>query len=262
MSSKSQRKKEFLKQHPFCCFCGGKTKSEEPDHMPSRVFFDNKQWPEGYEFPSCVSCNRRTRHDEQVVAMLSRMFPDPTTLGGKKEARERVRAVAHNYPKLFEEMQSSIRQVRTAVKKYGLEKPKGTSFAEMPLLNVSGPLVNEAVDNFSRKLSLALHYFHTGNIIPHGGGIAVRWFTNLQIDNDSIPKELAGLLCQFPRLERSRMDLADQFFYRYVVADDEKISVFLSFFRRSFAILGYVAMDSSLIELPAEVSIYGPFDNS
>lgn len=261
MGTKAKRKKEFLEKHPYCCFCGGRIKSEEPDHIPSRVLFDNRQWPEGYEFPACKTCNRETRHDEQVVAMLSRIYPDADTEEEKKEVYERIRAVGHNYPGLLEEMKPSARQVRTAIKKYGLNKPEGITTAEMPLLNISGPLVNSAVENFGRKLFLALYYFHTGTILPKKGGVAIRWYSNLQIEDDAIPRELAGLVSEFPSLQRSKMDLADQFFYRYRVTDDKKAAVFLVFFRRSFAILGFVNVDKDQFRLPEDATILGPYKN-
>lgn len=259
MGAKSEHKKKFLALHPFCCFCGGETPSAEPDHVPSRVFFESRQWPEGFEFPACVRCNRATRHDEQVVAMLSWIYPDPTTEKGKTEVEERIRAVAHNYPAVIEEMQPSMRQVRNAVKKYGLKRETGQSLADLPVLAVNGPLVNAAVENFSRKLFCALYYKHTGRILPSSGGVAVRWFSNIQIDGDEIPRSIAPVLAGFPKLERSRIKLDNQFFYRWGVADTKAVAAFLAFFRKSFAIVGYVNHDAADFKLPAHARILRPY---
>ena len=152
MGAKSIRKRKFLLEHPLCCFCGGTAASAEPDHVPSRVFFESRQWPEGFEFPACVKCNRATRHDEQVVAMLSWIYPDATTEAGKAEVQERIRAVAHNYPAILEEMKPTVRELRNAVKKYDLKLTPGQSVADLPLLMANGPLINAAVENFARKL--------------------------------------------------------------------------------------------------------------
>lgn len=259
MGAKSQLKKKFLSQHPFCCFCGGETPSVEPDHVPSRVFFEDRQWPEGFEFLACVRCNRATRHDEQVVAMLSWINPDPTTAKGKLEVEERIRAVAHNYPEVIKEMQPSVRQIRNAVKKYGLKLEVGQSVADLPVLAVNGPLVNAAVENFSRKLFCALYYKHTGRILSSSGGIAVRWFSNIQIEGDEIPRSIAPVLVGFPKLERSRMKLDDQFFYRWGIADTKTVAAFLAFFRRSFAIVGYVNNEAVNFRLPAHARILKPY---
>jgi hypothetical protein len=259
MGSKRHRKKQFLASHPMCCFCGGNTPSEEIDHIPSRVLFDNRQWPEGYEYPACESCNRASRHDEQIVAMLSRIYPDAETEEGEKEVYDRIRAVAHNYPGLLEEMKPTVRQVRNVLKRYGIEKLEGMSTTELPFLSVSGPLVNGAVENFGRKLFLALYYKHTGKVLPQEGGIAIRWYSNLQIENDEIPKGLANIVSGFPKLERCSMNLYDQFFYRYGAADNKKVAALLAFFRRSFAILGFVNRDAKDFDLPEDATILGPY---
>lgn len=259
MGQGSTRKVQFLRQHPYCCFCGGATPSVELDHIPSRAMFLARQWPEGYEFPACVNCNRATRHDEQVVAMLARMFPDPTTPEEKEETKERIRAVAHNYPDVFREMQPSQRQLRTAAKKYGLLKPDGGTFQDIPALSVSGPLVNEAVHNFAKKLFCALYYKHAGKILGSDSGIAVRWFTNLQIEADEIPRSLGDVLNGFPKLERSKKLLDDQFFYRWVIADTKNMAVFLAFFNRSFGILGTVHQLASEWQLPDGIVILKPY---
>jgi hypothetical protein len=259
MGTRRQHKKQFLENNPFCCFCGGYTPSTEIDHIPARVLFDNRQWPVGYEFPACQPCNKASRHDEQVVGVLSRLYPEPKTGKKEKEFDERLRAVADNYPGLLEEMIPSADQVQNALSKYNIRTPGKLPPAGLAFVSVKGPLVNRAVANFGRKLFLALYYKHTGKILPKEGGIAILWYSNLQIENDEIPRELAPLVSGFPNLERSKMDLSDQFFYRFGVTEDLKASVFLAFFRRSFAILGYVNAAAVDIRLPEHATILRPY---
>ena len=261
MGSKSQRKKLFLRQHPICCFCGGETKAVEPDHIPSRVLFDNRQWPEGYEFPACVKCNRETRHDEQVVAMLSRIYPDAKTPEEIKETQERIRAVSYNYPDVLIEMQPTLRQKRNAAKKYNITIPEGMTSADIPALSLKGPLVNKAVTNFGRKLFLALYYKHTNKVLPRESGVALLWFSNLQIENNELPKEIAGLVSNFPKLERCNTNLYEQFFYRYIISDCGAQAVFVAFFRQSFAIFGCINKDASKFKLPEGAIILRPFEH-
>ena len=258
MGQRKARKSAFLAAHPLCCFCGGVAPSVEIDHVPARVLFHGRQWPEGYEFPACVSCNRSTRHDEQVVALLSRIYPDPSSPEEAKELRERMRAVQHNWPEILQEMQPTIRQLRDAAKKYNLKKPESGSYADIPALAVNGPLVNKAIVGFGRKLFSALYYKHTGLILKHGGGIGIRWYTNLQIENEEIPRSLAKIVPGFPKLERSRRELGDQFFYRWGIADTNEVAVFLAIFRQSFAVLGYVSQKLSDIPPSDRVEIVEP----
>jgi len=259
MGTSKAHRAVFLKEHPICCFCGGIASAEEPDHVPSRVSFRERQWPEGYEFPACIPCNRATRADEQVVAMLARIYPDATTEIEQAETQERIRAVAHNFPEIMIEMRATVRQRRNAAKKYGIERAPGTTYADIPALSVSGPLVNQAIMNFGRKLFCALYYKHSGLILKSSGGIAIRWFSNLQIHGDEIPRSLATVLNGFPKIERSRINLDNQFFYRWGIADTKKAAVFLAFFRRSFAMLGYVNQSVEDLELLESPEIVRPF---
>lgn len=64
-------KERFLAKNPRCLYCG--RRSEEPDHVPPRAYFQNGRWAEGYWFPACVNCNRATSQSEQVVAAFARI---------------------------------------------------------------------------------------------------------------------------------------------------------------------------------------------
>lgn len=152
MGSKSQRRKAFLLQHPRCCFCGGIAPSEEEDHFPSKGLFENKQWPEGFVFPACVSCNRVTRHHEQIVAMLARLYPDPTTDVGRREVHERMRAVAHNFPGLLEDMRPTAEDSVLAQEKYGLKVPPGASPEDLPVLSLRSERLHSAWPNLVASL--------------------------------------------------------------------------------------------------------------
>lgn len=258
MGRKRARKAAFLKEHPICCFCGGRAPAAEPDHIPSRASFTGRHWPEGYEFPACSQCNRATRYDEQVVAMLARLYPDPETNVEAEETRESIRAVAYNSPEVLLEMQPTHRQLRNAEKRYGLKRGERQGLLDIPALYIGGPLVNQCVMNFARKLFCALYYKHAEAILDPEGGIAVRWFSNLQVEADEIPRSLADVLNRVPTLHRAKTGLEDQFFYRWGISDTGRIAVFLAFFRQSFAILGFVAQDAGDIIGPDESDIVRP----
>ena len=119
MGSRADRHKQSFAAHPWCCFRGGNVRATEEDHLPSRILFDDRRWPEGYVFPACEACNGASRHDEQVVAMLSRIYPDPKTPKEHAAVTERIRAVAHNFPEIMLEMKPTSNQVRAAARRYG-----------------------------------------------------------------------------------------------------------------------------------------------
>jgi 5-methylcytosine-specific restriction endonuclease McrA len=64
-------KERFLADNPLCLYCG--RPSEEPDHVPPRAYFHNRQWADGYWFPACASCNRATSQSEQGVFAFARI---------------------------------------------------------------------------------------------------------------------------------------------------------------------------------------------
>jgi len=252
----------FLKQHPICCFCGGGTASVEPDHVPARAFFRDRHWPVGYEFPACVPCNRATRRDEQAVAMLSRIYSDASTEAERNAQTKLMGEVHRNHPDLYREMKPSEEQLSAAARKYGLKMPTGMPSTALPVLSVAGPLINEAVEQFSRKLFCALFYKHTGQILCQTGGIAMRWFTNLQINADEIDRGIASVTPFGPKLERNAATLDDQFFYRYGVTDTKRMGAFLAFFRQSFAILGVATQEPESLPKLKNGTLLRPFIHS
>lgn len=59
---KQYNRRQFLKEHPVCCYCGDAATTT--DHCPPRSFFERRGWPEGYEFPACGPCNDEGRMNE------------------------------------------------------------------------------------------------------------------------------------------------------------------------------------------------------
>lgn len=259
MGAKHKRRRQFLADNPLCCFCGGTRVSEEIDHIPSRVLFKNRQWPEGFEFPACSKCNRATSLDEQVVAMLSLVTASTTDPSIADLIQERMQAIANNLPELFIEMNPTTDQLREAASKYTFPKSQKHPISKLPVLSVRGPLVNSAIANFGRKLACALYYKHTHRIASPDAQIALRWYTNLQIDNNEIPRELADILVNFPVLRRAKISLDDQFFYRWAVSETESMGVFLAFFRNAFAILSFINTSKESFSFLANEDLLSPY---
>jgi len=226
--------------------------------VPARALFSSRQWPEGFEFPACVPCNRATRRDEQIVAMLTRIFPDATTPKEADEVREAIRAVAHNAREILREMQPTLHQLRNAAQQIG--RDANLPSYQLPVLSLQGPLVNASVENVARKLFLALYYKHAKAVLPKTAGVLFQWYSNLQPEFDTVPEELSFILSGVPRLERSRMNLDDQFFYRWGFAEGEASWAFVASFRRSFVLLGYIRLDG-VFDFPTNgARVLKPFD--
>ena len=240
----------------MCCFCGGVTIATEEDHIPARAVFTKRAWPEGYVFPACEQCNRASSLDELVVAMLSRTFPGPSTESETRELEQCVQAGWNNVPELMEEMRPSANLVRRGLRKYHLRLEDGMSTSDALFLKV-GPLVQMAVEGFARKLFLALYYKHRGQPLPSPGGIAINWWSNIEMTSKALPPELFALLRHQPNLVRCHTSLDDQFDYRYALAE-EGSAMFVASFRQSFVIAGFIRPSRS--SFPASIRTVPPFE--
>jgi hypothetical protein len=49
----------------------------------------------------------------------------------------------------------------------------------------------------------------------------------------------------FPKLQRAQTNLSDQFFYRIGITEEQTIGTFSAMFRESFAIVGFISVESN-----------------
>ena len=150
--------------------------------------FTHRRRPKGLEVPACYACNQATKHHEQVAAMLGRIYPDASTTAGDEEVGKIMKAVSTNVPGLLEEMAPSPSQ-RERFAKANVNFPNLGG-----ILNASGPLLNRSIQVFGAKLGYALYYDSTERVIPLGGGVAVRWFSNFDAVTGRIPSEFLRML--------------------------------------------------------------------
>lgn len=240
-------RQRFLIAHPVCCFCGGNAPATTIDHIPSRATFNDRQWPVGYDFPACLSCNSASAHDEQLISVLSRLGTVNPTEDETKEYQFLLEGLRNNHPDVVHEMRPSANQVRAFLRSRGHSLGNGLLSRDVPLLSVRGTLVKSAVAEFSRKLFLSLHYKHTCKVVSHDGGIAMKWMTNSTGDNpeflDAI-NQLRNGLPHNPEMMRSSVRLENQFNYKYFTNDEGTFSAYFVMFRESFAMIGNVRSDS------------------
>jgi hypothetical protein len=249
---KRSQTQKFLESHPYCCFCGGNEPATTRDHVPSRQVFARKQRPAGLEVPACKRCNNGTSRYEQVAAMLSRLYPDPVETLEKNEIDHIMNAVNRNQPLLFGELVPSWRQQYDFKQSQHL-LPSGTN-----PINASGPLLNQAIQIFSVKLCLALHYEKTGRIVPNDGGIAVRWFSNHEGFTNQLPEEIFTLFQNQATLQQGKWEVRDQFGYSWAFTTDGTSAAYFAYFRNSFAIVGFVRDDRSSFPSVEGMTVYSP----
>jgi hypothetical protein len=144
-------------------------------------------------------------------------------------------------------MQISANRKRELARRASLAPEPGQAYGDLPLVRVPEP-ARLAVPVFAEKLAKALHFTHSGRIVPAEAAMQHRWFTNFNEIEGTIPKDIFTVPPGFPNVRRTAVDLSDQFNYRYAMADTGDLSVFTVWFRFSFCINVAVVFDPAVMD--------------
>jgi hypothetical protein len=98
---KMSKTRRFLKEHPYCCFCGGSAPASTSDHVPPKACFPDGFWPEEFEFPACEKCNHGTAKNDQIFGFYAMLLDsnDATRSNAYTAKLNKLRdGIANNYP--------------------------------------------------------------------------------------------------------------------------------------------------------------------
>jgi hypothetical protein len=252
---------QFLLANPWCIFCGGTTPATSREHCPPRSLFEDRAWPEGFEFPACDACNGGSSDDDLLVAFLAHTGPDPTIAKRRSPPwLGLMQRVKQQKPGLLDRLRLDATEARRAARAIGIKPAPGQTYRDLPLFKVPAEL-NDAVMRFAGKLTRATFFMATDQVFPLGGGIMFHWFTNgSQTDEDGVPVALAAfaqLIAKEPALRRGGKDLSEQFSLRVSLGeqDGEHLFVVQATFRRTFGFVCIAAAKSGQAErMLAEVA--------
>jgi hypothetical protein len=180
--------------------------------------------------------------------MLARLrnHDDITTDLQDQEMRRAMDGVRNNYPEAYRAMRPSANEVRRFLKNTGRQKPADQSLSDVPVIKIGQSEFLLAIKTFATKLFCALHYKHSGEIVPASGVIAGWFFSNIQVLDGKIPQQILSIVGNRPVLKRSNNDLSNQFGYEFTIAVEKTTSVFLCGFREAFAMVGMVSVVDDL----------------
>lgn len=221
MGKSSRHRAKFLTEHPICCFCGGGIPAAGTDHVPSRACFDNRVWPEGFEFPACEKCNGDTANAEQVVAFFSRSLANPNAPIIDEEVVRLGVGSRNNSPGPMNEFEHSYRPIS---KELGVFE--------------TGPEIAAAFEIVFQKWGRAFYYLETGAILPTGGKVIGLLLTLERIQRGGISP---GLFEGIDRpIRRNGVNLSGQFGYLHQAQSNDGLYMFTVMFRRAFAAVLFV----------------------
>lgn len=195
----------MIAAQPFCIYCGGTTPASTIEHMPSRIIFDGKQRPKGLEFSACEPCNSSTRRAETVIAMLSRVYSSEDSFFDRREVRKISLSAFRNNPGLAKEMHMD--QVA------GLQRlgPDALKLPSWHFVRLGGPICQGALDSFGKKLALSLHYEATRLIVPTGGAVLLKHYSNVDAFTGELPDDLMAMFGRGKRCRWGSRKLATSF---------------------------------------------------
>ncbi|WP_281984006.1 hypothetical protein [Thalassorhabdomicrobium marinisediminis] len=213
--ARGANRRKLLEKQPNCCFCGGKAKATTIEHAPPKVFFRNKQRPAGLEFPACRRCNNGSSQQDQVASYFS--VTSGLVEESKETANKLLQGIANNTPDVLK-LLSHRSEERMIV--------RGES-QNMVIANIHPNLRRKWINLWVAKQAFALWYHHTGEIIDQNGLVSVNWITNHALMQRGLPEELLNLAVSEGSLEQGKIQVSDQYFYRFQVSKEEDIGIFM-----------------------------------
>jgi hypothetical protein len=233
-----------------CIFCSGEAVATTIDHTPARSFFRQRRWPEGCTFPACEACNKSSKDAERRLAVVTRMGPfdvaDTIDLG---EMERHLSHLARHEPNLLHAMRRPLTNGAKAALLSAMGIPVGYSadLPDLPVIHLPKALQDDAI-NYAAKLAKALHFRHTGSIVPRGASIFVLLQTNANVIKDEFPAAVLGVIRKVHPSIRDGQQIADQFAYRGEFAPDGSCSAMICKFRASLVTVMMVSKTPTLFE--------------
>jgi hypothetical protein len=212
MGQAKSRTQRFVEQHPWCCFCGGKTPTASIDHQPAMIIFPDKQRPKGMEYPACDRCNGQTKADEALLAMVSRMSGSlrPGIRTDQNRIAGMISTVNQAYPGLAVRMDGGRR--------LALHDGK---VAVAGSFKVSDPQIDLSFRKLAAKLALAIYFQHTGRIAAPGTRIQTAWEHNQDRDTFKTVESFLALCPMQSVLRQGIIETEDSFFLRYACGEEQ-----------------------------------------
>lgn len=250
MATRSQQRTEFLSANPWCAFCGGKEPATTVEHCPPKSLFHFKNWPEGFEFPACLSCNADSADQDAVIAMLARIHADELKGNADNRLVGLMLNINKQFPGVIGRMMPSHIEARRRNRKFGIKPGPGQLHQDVAPVNVPEE-IQRAVGTFAGKLSKAAYYREAGQIFPTEGSILLRWFTNIELlRRDEYPlfehfKFLAGTS---PQLTRGGKYLNDQFEFKLSLSEDRHVFLLQSRVGESFGMVLFGSTIPGILE--------------
>ncbi len=243
MATKRERREQFLKENPYCIFCGENSRKTTKEHSPPRCLFFNKHRPKSHEFNACYKCNNGSREQDLVVSFLtiasSNVFNDFDR--AKSDYLDKLMIGVSKYAKWVLDM---------------LEEESGQHYVlkdgdwrRTAKIMMDKRLVVEVLEPWAAKTAIALWSEQTCERFNENYFVSVNWITNASTLKGSYPAEVASALKKYSSLKQGSWNTADQFQYIFDTAE-ENLFVVLAEIHLSHLFLASIGKIALLDERP------------
>lgn len=217
--ARNANKKNLLKNHPYCVYCGASGGDLTVDHMPNIGLFPKRLRPEGLMFPACTACNAGSTWFEDIVSYVVSVKTNMTDAETREHIDVKRRHMERNHPDALAEIHDVGDIWSNRVREMIDAAPEPVRPA-----NLGGPIVRQAVDLYGAKLALALHWHATGRPLGSQGKIAVGWHTNGELLVDPVPLMINDLLPNENVLQQGRKTATYPFVFASGVTEKKDAS--------------------------------------
>lgn len=203
----------FLERHPFCCLCGGTIPATTIEHAPPSVFFIEKQLPSGsHRVPACDRCNHGSSQQDQVAALAAMTMASAHRYDLPDGYCDKlIKGVSNNAPDAFRAMSLGVdRAKKFLLRVNGLLR-------ESYEVEIDRSLFTDWLEPWAAKQAYALHYLHTGEIVPPTARVLVGWYSNADLVEGRSPERLMQALPNIGELRQGVKTSGIQFSYKWQV---------------------------------------------
>jgi hypothetical protein len=206
------------------------------DHVPLKIVFWGKRRPTGLEMPACDACNQGTRKLDQVAGLFARITVSDKSSREQGEFARIAESVSRCFPGWYNELAPNPKQQDAFRESFGARLGNARP-ANM------GPLAQDALYIVGAKIGFALHYHHTGKIVPPDGFVEARYKTNSEVYRDGLPPELTKDLGPAAVLAQGIWTSDGHFAYRAGWSADANAGIYVAHLGRGFMTISFVVFD-------------------
>ena len=241
MGQAKQKLQKFIKDHPFCCFCGGSVPTHNREHAPPKVLFLKGERLDGLIFPACERCNNGMSENDVYASIIAlTQAYDMLTSGPRFKDYDR------KIGKLIEEQKSRLKKNQLEflnndpvwVRTNGI-------LQKFPTVRLPSTAYSEYLEPWFAKQAIALWYEHTGKVFSQQGAIGLHHY---MAHERAKVRQIIGSMPFNPSsvpitINQGSRNNADQFQYRVQLDDQRNIGVICVEIHRG---LSFVALVSDL----------------